>query len=191
MALWTRDAQPSATACVSYTTRSVNDNFYLCANGINDGEYAFNNLQQYDGTWYHKIGKKWHIASEAYLMYERDVPSVGGNLALQPGTNGATCLPGEQKCLAPEWAVDNYVNRELGPHDFVSFRSDYLNDKKAQRTGYNTKYTENTFMWSHWIGTTVQIRPEVRFDHAWDRNAYDNGTRQNQFTVASDLVLHF
>ncbi len=191
VALWTADAQPSAIACVSYTTKSVNDNFYLCANGINDGEYAYNNLQQYDGTWYHKFGKKWHIASEAYLMYERDVPSTGGSLAPQPGTNGATCLPGEQKCLAPEWAVDNYVNRELGPHDFVSFRSDYLNDKKGQRTGYNTKYTENTFMWSHWIGTTVQIRPEVRFDHAWDRNAYDNGTRQSQFTVASDLVFHF
>ena len=50
-ALWTNDAQPSATACVSYTTRSVINNFYLCANGINDGKYAYNNLQQYDATW--------------------------------------------------------------------------------------------------------------------------------------------
>ena len=38
VALWTPDAKPSGTACVSYTTKSVNDNFYVCANGINDGQ---------------------------------------------------------------------------------------------------------------------------------------------------------
>ena len=54
VAPWTPDAKPSFTGCASYTAGSVNDNFYLCANGINDGEYAFNNLQMYDGTWYHK-----------------------------------------------------------------------------------------------------------------------------------------
>jgi hypothetical protein len=41
------------------------------------------------------------------------------------------------------------------------------------------------------VGTTVQIRPEVRFDHAWDNTAYDKGTRRNQFTLASDVVYHF
>jgi hypothetical protein len=46
-------------------------------------------------------------------------------------------------------------------------------------------------MLSHWIGSTVQIRPELRFDHALDSRAYDKGTRRNQFTFASDLVVHF
>ena len=78
VALWTNDAQPTATACVSYTTHSVNNNVYLCANGINDGKYAYNNLQQYDGTWYHKFSKTWHTATEAYVMYQRDVPSTSG-----------------------------------------------------------------------------------------------------------------
>ena len=85
----------------------------------------------------------------------------------------------------------NYVNRELGAHDFVSFRSDFLNDKKGQRTGYATKYSEGTLMLSHWIGSTVQFRPELRFDHAWDRRAYDNGTKTNQLTFESDLVFHY
>jgi hypothetical protein len=31
----------------------------------------------------------------------------------------------------------------------------------------------------------------VRFDHAWDRKAYDRGTKQSQFTVATDVVFHF
>jgi hypothetical protein len=43
----------------------------------------------------------------------------------------------------------------------------------------------------HWIGTTVQIRPELRFERAWDKAAYDNGRHQNQITVASDLIFHF
>ena len=191
VALWTADAKPSATGCVSYTTKSVNDNLYLCLNGINDGKYAYNNVQQYDATWYHKLSSTWHLASEAYVMYERDVPSVHGSIKPEPNSNGATCQPGEQRCLAPEYAVMNYINKQLGAHDFLSFRSDLLNDKKGQRTGVNTKYTENTFMLSHWIGSTIQIRPEIRLDHAWDRKSYDNGTRQTQFTAASDLIFHF
>jgi len=191
VALWTEDAKPSATACVSYTTKSVNDNLYLCANGINDGIYAYNNLQQYDGTWYHKFSQNWHMATEAYVMYQRDVPSVYGSITPEKGTNGATCAPGQQLCLAPEYAATNYLNWQLSAHDFMSFRSDLLNDKKGQRTGVNTKYTENTLMLSHWIGTTIQIRPEIRLDHAWDRKAYDRGTSQTQFTAASDLIFHF
>jgi Putative beta-barrel porin-2, OmpL-like. bbp2 len=191
VALWTPDAQPSGTACVDFTTSSVNDNFYVCANGINSGKVAYNNLQQYDATWYHRISKTVHIATEGYFMYQRDVPAVGGPVAPEKGTNGAYCRTGETRCTAPEWAVQNYANKEISAHDFVSFRSDFLEDKKGQRTGYATKYSENTAMWSHWWGTTVQFRPEARFERAWDRPAYDLGRKQNQFTVASDLIFHF
>jgi hypothetical protein len=191
VALWTPDAKPSFTGCVDYTSRSVDDNFYVCANGINDGKYAYNNVQQYDGTWYHKFSKKWHTATELYLMYERDVPSVNGEIVPEKGTNGANCRAGQERCLAPEWAAVNYVNEELGGHDFISFRTDFLNDKKGQRTGYAGRYSEGTLSWSHWVGTTVQIRPEMRFDHAWDSTAYDKGRRRNQFVFASDLVYHF
>jgi hypothetical protein len=191
VALWTADAKPSFMGCMSYTTTSVNDNFYLCANGINDGKYAFNNVQMYDGTWYHKFSKTVHIATEMYSMYERDVPSTHGPITPEKGTNGANCRPGLESCLAPEWAVVNYVNKQLSAHDFISFRSDILNDKKGQRTGYATKYDEGTLMLSHWVGTTVQIRPEIRFDHAWDRRSYDQGTRTNQLTGATDVIFHF
>jgi hypothetical protein len=87
--------------------------------------------------------------------------------------------------------MQNYLNKELSAHTALEFRSDFLNDKKGQRTGVATRYTENTLALSHWIGTTVQLRPEVRFDHAWDRKSYDRGTKQSQFTVASDLIVHF
>ncbi len=192
VALWTPDAKPSFTGCVSYTTKSVDDNFYLCANGINDGTYAFNNLQMYDSTWYHKFSKTWHMATEVWEMYQREVPSVlGPASAIEKGTNGANCRVGLARCLAPEYAAVNYINKELGAHDYLSFRSDFLNDKKGQRTGYAGRYSEGTLSYNHWVGSTVQIRPEIRFDHAWDNRAYDKGTRRNQFTVASDVVFHF
>jgi hypothetical protein len=85
----------------------------------------------------------------------------------------------------------NYANRELGPHDFVSVRTDFLNDKKGQRTGIPGRYQEETLALSHWLGSTVQIRPELRFDHSWDRRGYDNGTARNQLTVATDVIVHF
>ena len=191
VALWTPDAKPSATGCLSYTTNSVNDNFYICANGINDGKYAYNNLQQYDTTWYHKFSKTVHMATEAWYMYERDVPALGGNIQPETGANAAYCLTGKQRCTAPEYAIVNFLQKELSPHDFLSFRSDFLDDKKGQRTGYATKYSENTIMWCHWVGTTVQLRPELRFERAWDKKAYDNGRRHDQLTVASDLIFHF
>ena len=191
VALWTPDAKPSGTACLSYTTRSVNDNFYICANGINSGKYAYNNLQQYDGTWYHKFSKTVHMATESWYMYERNVPALGGTIRPETGANAAYCLPGEQRCTAPEYAVVNFLQKELSVHNFLSFRSDFLDDKKGQRTGYATRYSENTIMWCHWFGGTVQLRPELRFERAWDMRAYDDGRRHNQLTVASDLIFRF
>jgi hypothetical protein len=191
VALWTADARPSATGCVSYTAKTVNDNVYFCANGINDGKYAYNNLQQYDVTWYHKFSKTMHMATESWYMEEREVPAIGGTLKGEAGGNGAFCGLGEQRCTAPEYAAVNFLQKEISGHDFISFRSDFLDDQKGQRTGYATKYSENTIMWCHWWGTTVQLRPELRFERAWDRQAYDNGRRQNQVTAASDLIFHF
>ena len=108
VAPWASDAKPSGTACVSYTTQSVNDNLYLCANGINDARYAYNNLQQYDATWYHKFSKTVHMATESWYMYERDVPAIGGSIEPEPGANPAYCLAGEQRCTAPEYTVVNF-----------------------------------------------------------------------------------
>ena len=191
VAPWTSDAKASGTACLSYTTKSVNDNLYICANGINDGRYAYNNLQQYDATWYHKFSKTVHMATETWYMYERDVPALGGTIQPETGTNPAYCRTGEQRCTAPEYAVVNFLQKQLSAHDFLSYRTDFLDDKKGQRTGYATRYSESTIMWCHWMGTTVQLRPELRFERAWDSKAYDNGRRHNQLTLASDLIFHF
>jgi Putative beta-barrel porin-2, OmpL-like. bbp2 len=195
VAPWTSDAKPSAIFCLNYSTKSNNDNFYGCANGINDGKYAYNNLQDYDLTWYHKFNSKWHMATEAWYMYEREVPNVAGNVAnpITPelGANGAFCKVGVLRCTAPEYSIVNYLNRQINSKFMIGFRSDFLDDKKGQRTGFATKYTENTLYATRYIGTTIMLRPELRFDHSWDLRAYNNGTARNQFFFGMDLIYKF
>jgi hypothetical protein len=195
VAPWSDDRKLSAIACVDYSTATNHDNFYACANGINDGKYAYNNLQDYDFTWYHRFNAKWHMATEAWYMYERLVPNVAGNVsnpvAIETGANGAMCAAGQLRCTAPEYAIVNYINREISPKLAVGFRSDLLNDKKGQRTGVATKYTENTLYATKYIGSTVILRPEIRFDHSWDKLGYNSGTARNQFFVGADLIYKF
>jgi len=195
VACWTTDAKASAIVCLNYSTASNNDNFYGCANGINSGKYAYNNLQDYDITWYHKFNSKWHTATEAWYMYERDVPNVAGNvtnpISTEIGATGAFCRAGVLRCTAPEYAVVNYINREVNSKLMFGFRSDLLNDKKGQRTGFATKYTENTFYVSKYIGSTVMLRPEIRFDHSWDLRAYNGGRDNNQLFFGMDLIYKF
>ena len=195
VAPWSDDRKASLIACLNYSTKSNHDNFYLCANGINDGKYAYNNLQHYDATWYHRFNAKWHMATEAWYMYEREVPNVAGNVAnpvpTETGANGAFCAAGQLRCRAPEYAVVNYVNREFNPKLFVGFRSDLLDDRKGQRTGIPGKYTENTLYATKYIGSTIMLRPELRFDHSWDRNGYNNGTARNQFFFGVDMIYKF
>lgn len=195
VAPWVNDAQPSGTVCADYTTRSVNDNLYACANGINDGGYGFDNLQQFDLTWYHRFSKTLHMATESWYMYEHHVPNVAGRVAnpIAPelGTFGAACHIGQLRCTAAEYAIVNYMEKELSTKAFLSFRSEVVNDRRGQRTGYATKYSENTLSYSRWIGSTVQLRPELRFEHAYDLPAYDGGRTHTQFTAASDLIFHF
>jgi len=54
-----------------------------------------------------------------------------------------------------------------------------------------TTYSENTLMFSKWIGNTIIIRPDIRFDRSWDLKAYNNGKNNNQFTFAADLIYKF
>ena len=135
VAPWTPDAKPSATACISYTFHQGNDNVYPCVNGLNNGRYAYNNLQMFDTTWYHKFNASWHMATEAWYMYERGVPSVSGPLSPEKGTNGAFCSAGQIRCLAPEWAMVNYVEKQLSTTNYRihSFRLPGRPERSANR----------------------------------------------------------
>jgi hypothetical protein len=195
VAPWTEDRKPSAIACLDYSTRTNHDNLYLCASGINDGRYAYDNVQHYDATWNHRLNAKWNTSTEVWGMYERDVPNVAHNvldpLPFETGANGAFCAAGQRSCLAPEYAAMNYLNYEVNSKLYIGMRSDFLNDKKGQRTGIAGKYTENTLYATKTFGTTVLLRPELRFDHSWDRPGYNGGKARNQLFFGVDLIYKF
>ena len=195
VAAWKPDAQWTGNACVGYNWRKGSDNIYVCANSINRGRYAYNNLSAYYATWYHKINDKWHTASESWYQYESHTPNVNnpvGATQTQLNANGAICNQSyEVTCFAPEYSILNYTNRQFGGHDFISFRNEFFDDIKGQRTGFKAKYSEHGLSWNHWIGTTIVLRPELRWEHAYNSNAYDSGTRHSQFMFAADVVWFY
>jgi hypothetical protein len=191
IAPWARGAKPSLTACVSYTFRNRNDNIYPCASGINSGKYAYNNVQLLVATWYHKCNASWHMATEAYYEYQRDVPGINSPIPTETNTNPANCPPRQDRCFAPAWATVNYLQKEFSTRNYISIRNEFLKDARGQRTGFPTLYTEHAIMWGHWIGTTVLLRPELRLEHAYNRTAYDNGTKSTQFSFWADLIFRF
>jgi len=195
VALWTKDAKVTGTVCVDYTWSKGGDALYTCANSFNSGKYAYNNVQSYYETWYHKINASWHTDTEAWYMYERQVPNIAGNVAnpIKPetGANGAFCSAGERTCFAPEAAIVNYTEKEFNKKNYLSIRNEFVDDIKGQRTGYKTKYSEHLISYGHWIGSTVLFRPEIRLEHAYDLSAYDLGTKKTQFIVAGDVTYHF
>ena len=202
------DSKLTLNWCVQYSWRTSKDSLYLCDNetnlGKDSGQYAYNNLQAYYLTWYHKINDNWHTDTETWYQWMKQVPNLayspppGSGLPpvdpIQPetGSNGAVCNSNTAfTCYAPEWAVVNYLERQFGAHNYISIRNEYFDDIVGQRTGTKSRYTEHLFGWGHWIGTTVLFRPEVRYEHSYDAPAYQNGTKKSQLTAAGDMIFFF
>jgi len=194
-AAWKPSAQWTGNFCEQFEWREANDNLYFCQNSINKGQYGYNNLAAYYITWYHKINDKWHTATESWYQYESHTPNIFNPAAASLiilNTNGAWCKTELQvTCYAPEWSVLNYTNRQLKKKDFISFRNEVFDDLRGQRTGVKGVYIEDGISWNHWIGSTIVLRPELRWEHNFDNLAYDGFHRHSQFMFASDIIWFF
>jgi opacity protein-like surface antigen len=196
VAAWEKqDAKFTPMACVRWTSRDNNDSIYPCINSINNGKYAYDNIQMFVTTWSHKFTSKWSMQTEAYYTYQRDVPSVYGPLPIEPNTNGAVCPFGQVSCFAPAWAIVNYQNFKISKSDYFVIRNEYFDDARGQRTGTQTKYSTHSIGWGHWFNVwgenTALFRPELRYEHSYNAPAYDHGTKKDQLIVAADLVLMY
>jgi hypothetical protein len=194
---WAPDATLTGNVCMAYNWAHGGDNIYICANSINSGKYNYNNLAAYYATWYHKFGQsKWHMAWETWYQYMKDTPNVNNPAAaaslLITNSNGAFCNnTTELTCFAPEWATVHYLTRQISKKDAIILRNEYFDDIRGQRTGFKTTYSEHEISWNHWIGTTVVFRPELRYDHAYDAPAYDNGAKKSQLMFAADMIWFY
>jgi opacity protein-like surface antigen len=194
VALWEKgDAKFTPMACVRWTSKDNNDSLYPCINSINNGKYAYDNIQMFVATWSHKLSTTWNMQTEAYYTYQRDVPSVSGPLPIEPNTSGAVCPAGQITCFAPAWAVVNYQNFKITKADYFVLRNEYFDDTRGQRTGTQTKYSTHGIGWSHWFNVwgqnTALFRPEMRYEHSYDAPAYNLGTKKDQWMLAADVIL--
>ena len=182
---WNRSARPSLQACVRWVSKDNNDMLYPCVNNWNTSDYNYNNVQMYVMTWGHRFSQSVHMQTEAYYMYGRNIPGFGPDG--EPGVVASSPYPGK----AGEYGVVNYLNFELNSSNMISFRNEFYNDQKGQRTGYATKYSSHTLGLTHWVSSDLEIRPEIRYEHSYDVNAYNAGKKNYQAIALVDAILHY
>lgn len=181
VALWNDSAHASLQACVRWVSVDNDDMLYPCVNNFNHADYDYNNVQMFVATWGHRFNPSFHMLTEAYHMYGRNIPGFG-----RPDTAGNPTHGG-----AGGYGIVNYLNFELDPSNMLSVRNEWYNDEKGQRTGYATKYTSHTLGMTHWVSQDLEIRPEIRYEHSYTLPAYDGGRKSNQTTALVDVILHF
>jgi len=184
-AVWNHSARPTLQACVRYVSSDNNDMIYPCVNSFNNSDYNYNNVQMYVTTWGHRFSDNVHMLTEAYYMYGRNIPGYGEDF--DPKVAGSSPYPGK----AGEYGIVNYFNVELDPKNMISFRNEFYNDQKGQRTGYPTKYSSHTLGLTHWVSQDLEIRPEIRYDKSYDVDAYNGGRKDYQATAIVDAILHY
>lgn len=208
-------AVPSVTLGVRWTSDSGNDDINLVANGINGGQWGYNNLQWFGGTYYHKFNDQWHISLESYDEHQNNVANVNNavanNIIANGGTPfslqympfngpfGAQCSnPNVLSCTAEFQTALMYLNYKPDPLDNISYRLEFVNDKEGQRTGVRTRYLETGIGWQHWFSPQIEIRPEVSYYKAIDNFAFNGNpnfgilpNRKYAIIGSADIIIHF
>src|SRR6202790_140982 len=208
-------AVPSVTGGVRWTSDNGNDSVYFTANGINGGQWGYNNLQWYGLTAYHKFNEQWHISFETYNEHQNNVLNANNPAALAAFGAGGTPFspnimpfnspflaqcssPTVFSCKAEVQTYLAYLNYKASPLDNISYRIEFFDDKQGQRTGVKTRYVETGIGWQHWFSPQIEIRPEVSFYKSLDAPAFNGnanlGIAPNKTTAiigSADIIIHF
>jgi len=209
--------QPSGTLCARFVWNDGYDTFYPCLDGINNGNWGYNNIQWHGFTYYHKFNDQWSIDYENYYLSERGVfnlrnptaqaifaaggtPFSSQNIPVN-STNMAYCGNINQvRCNVSAVGVLAYLNWTPDPLNNVSFRPEYYYDPNGWRTGTGafTRYAEFTVSWQHWLSPQIEFRPELSYWHSFDTAAFNGdvyngvaGDRKDTFMFAADMIFHF
>jgi hypothetical protein len=213
-------AVPSITAGVRYTSDDGRFDVNLVADGINGGQWGYNNLQWYGGTLYYKFNDQWHISIESYNEHQNNVPNTlnpatanalaqtiiaNGGFPFGPSImpvnapNTADCKnPAIVSCTASFQTALMYLNYKPDPLDNISYRAEFVDDYQGQRTGVATRYIETGIGWQHWFSPQIEIRPEISYYKAMDAFAFNGNvnlgipnTRKYAIIGSSDIIIHF
>jgi hypothetical protein len=208
-------AKPSLAAGVRWTSDSGNDNVYVVADGINGGNWGYNNLQWYGITYYHKFNDQWHISIESYDIHQNNVLNGNNPAALAAFNAGGTPFspqympfnaPGLAQCsnaglfscTAESRSFLWYLNYSPTKLDNISWRFEWFDDVEGQRTGTKTNYLETGIGWQHWFSPQIEIRPEFSAYRSLNGFAFNGnsnlGIAPNKNTAligSADIIIHF
>ena len=196
LAPWSNAAQANGSLMLRWVARDNKESIWGGLSSIGRGHYknGSDDLQQVVFVWGHIFNPRIHMMTEAYYMWQYDA-ARGGTAIDAPvrygqGGGQGPIIHGRSEAVG----MVNYLQFLCGPKDYISLRNDALNDIQGQRTSYATWYTTHTLGWCHHFTDFVMIRPEVRYEHAWNDKGvtpYNGGTRVYQFTAAMDLCVSF
>jgi hypothetical protein len=200
-------AQPTFTLCGRYQSKDGANDINLCANGINGGQWGYNNLQWYGLTAYHAFNPYWHISYELYDEHQNGVPNENNPTAMNIYNNGGTPFspqyipynspylaqcssPTVLRCNASALGTVFYLNYSPNHLNNISLRGEFYDDAQGQRTGYKTKYADVGLGWQHWLSPQIELRPE--FTWYFSQNpAFNLGTEKQEKVFSGDIIAHF
>jgi hypothetical protein len=213
-------SRPSGTVCLQLKWNDGWDTFYPCADGINGGQWGYNNLQWHGFTYYHKFDDEWHNDFESYFLSENGVPNLRNPTAVNIFNNGGTpfspqnvprnppnlayCENAAQlSCDVHSIGVLDYINYTPNPLNNYTMRLEWYDDPNGWRTGTGgrTEYFDIGFSWQHWFSPQVTIRPEITYWRSIGTAAFNGSTegpggpiaanRKSTEMFAADLIFHF
>jgi len=187
---WDPDARLSPLVCLQWISGNNQDSIYGCANTINGAQYAYNNVNQLVATWSHRFSQTINMQTEAWYMFQKNVPGCSGNTNTPGGIAfpfGCAAVPGNTE----EFAIVNYINVQATEKDSFSLRSEFMQDGYGQRTGVPTRYAGVGLGWTHFFKQNVFVRPEAVYYRSLDNPAFQQGTKNDQMVFAADLVIRF
>jgi hypothetical protein len=161
--------------------------------------WGHDDLQQQNVTWTHVFNPQFQNEFEAYYIYENNAyvggtinnynVATGGPPYLGAGGGPGTFLPG----LSGAVGIVDYLAYQFSPNDFVTFRPDYINDPRGERSGFATSYGSLTWGVTHKFSSIVEVRPEFRLEKSFRAGVtpWDNGTKSYQTTFGIDAIINY
>ena len=209
-------ARPAGTLCARFNSDDGKTDVNACANGINNGEWGYNNLQWYGVTFYHAFDDHWHLSAELYQEHQKHVPNINNayvsNVIVGTGTgtpfspnimpynapNMASCADvNALTCTATSTGFTAYLNYSPNPLDNFSIRPEIYKDPQGQRTGVATTYKNLAIGWQHWLSPQIEIRPEIAYYHAdlpafnGNSNAGISPNKKSETILSGDIIFHW
>lgn len=195
VATWSNAAStPTLLAMLRWVSDDNNNSLWGGVNSFNGGKYKANhtNLQQFNLTWSHRFTENLFTETEGYYIYQLDA-LAGGTCNFGPVRSfggGGGCgplLPGFSSSIG----IVNYLSYHFQEKNFATFRTDYLNDGRGQLSGFDTAYMSWTLGLTHIFTDLIELRPEIRYETAFNATPYNNGTQKNQALFIVDTIIRF